>query len=139
MKKILLVCGIALFGPAALFAQTATPAAQVSKADRAQMHRKSFSPEQVAKAKTARLDKLVTLNDAQKQKVNAIFLKEAIDNKGRAAQHRQVQDEIKTVLTDDQKARLDEFQKERMERMKQRRMERGNLKPAPGKAAPVTQ
>jgi len=122
MKKILLVSGIALFSSATMFAQQQAVSAQQKHVEASRVQRKQFTPEEMAKVKTARLDKIVSLQEAQKEKVYAIYLKEAEAAKGRAGRNDKVRTEIKSLLDESQNARLTAYQQERMDKVRQRLM-----------------
>ena len=109
-----------MFSTATMFAQQQTASAQQTRVTSSHLQRKHLSPEEIAKVRTSRLDKVVSLQADQKDKVYAIYLKEAQAAKDRAARNDEARNEIKSVLNEEQNTRLTEYQKERMDKMRQR-------------------
>lgn len=134
MKKILLSAGVIIIALAAgsSFAQqktnTATTTQQSTQATSRQEVRKAkmqnMTPEQMAQMRTDRINKDVNLTKDQEAKVHAIFLKEAQQNKGRMAERKATQEQLRAVLNKDQAQKLDEIKKERMNKMREQRTER---------------
>jgi len=83
-----------------------------------------MTPEQIAAIKTNRLDKTVTLTDAQKQQVNSIYLEEAKASKERMAQRKETQKKVEAVLTKEQAQKFEAAQQKRMEQMRAMHAER---------------
>lgn len=132
MKKILFVTGICLFSTFELLAQSNVelPANQTQTQERTK-ERAQRSPDEIATMRTTRLDKIVELNEEQKTKIKAIFLKEAQENKGRAMQNKETHKAIESILTETQIEKLKAVKQERMERIKSRKAQREGLKTAP--------
>lgn len=140
MKKVFFAAGITLLGLSAVYAQNMQKKAAVQSetAVNAQHVRKGIqtrSPEQVAEQKTVRLDKEVSMNAEQKKKVYEIFLKEARENKGRAALRQETNNQVKGVLTPEQNQKLEVRQSERKQMMVERKqtVREGRLEASPSK------
>lgn len=116
MKKIILMAGIALFTSTIGFAQSSGRVINRSTVKAQKVG--NFDPNQVADKRTERLDKIVSLTPEQKEKVRAIYLKDAENRKERVAANSNTQAEVESTLNDEQKHKLDEVKKQRMEKMK---------------------
>lgn len=86
--------------------------------------RATRTPEQMAKMKVERLDKVVSLTDAQKQRAEVVYLKEAKMQKDRMALRKETQTEINSILDKDQLQKLETVKKERMDKMRTRAAKR---------------
>lgn len=137
MKKVLLVAGVALIGFSAAFAQDIqqSPQAQVKQAEAKQSRAavdnttsvKRVEPETIAQRKTERLNKELSFTEDQKQKVHAVFLKEAQENKGRSVQKQETDNQLKAIFTAEQN--------QKYEALKERRMQALSEGYAPARAA----
>ena len=143
MKKILFATGILVIGLSAAYAQdvkqsTSAPAAKSQQATiRTRTAARTTNPQMLAAKKTDRLAQALTLTEAQKKSINDIFLKEAQQNQGRAAQRKEVDDQIRAVLTADQAQRYEGLKQQRQQMILQQRQQRSELKASPSKTAPV--
>jgi periplasmic protein CpxP/Spy len=123
MKKAILTIAIAVMGLTAAFAQDTTK--------RARRAMPKMTAEQRAEKVTSRLEKQLSLNDDQKNKIYAIELENAkkmeawrtadkSDMKGKMKERKAAIDEQKAkvdaVLTADQKAKMDAFRAEAKEK-----------------------
>jgi protein CpxP len=141
MKKVLFAAGITLLGLSAVYAQNLQKKAAVQSETSARTAQPSGrniharTPEQIADAKTARMDKEVGMTADQKKKIYDILLKDAQQNRGRAALHQETNTQVKSVLTPEQNQKLEARQAERQQMMQERRqsVRQGNLKSAPAK------
>lgn len=123
MKKILFVAGIALAGFSAAWAQeikqnTQSQQGEVKQSravDNARMSR--IDPETMAQRKTERLNKELSFTEEQKQKVHAVFLKEAQENKGRAVQHKETDEQLKAIFTAEQNQKYEALKERRKQAM----------------------
>ncbi len=141
MKKFLFAAGITLIGLSAVYAQNMQKKAAVQSETSVKAQptvrkaTQSRSPEQVAEMKTTRLDKEVGMTAEQRKKVYDVLLKEAQQNKGRAALRQETNTEIKSILTPEQNQKLEASQAERKQMMMERRqsVRDGNLQASPAK------
>lgn len=141
MKKVLFAAGITLLGLSAVYAQNLQKKATAQSETSARTAQPSgrgtqvHTPEQIAEAKTARLDKEVGMTADQKKKVYDILLKDAQQNQGRAALRQETNTQVKSILTPEQNQKLEARQAERKQMMQERRqsVRQGNLKSAPAK------
>ena len=132
MKKILLSAAILAFAATGVFAQNTTSVPQTTVSRQAtsprtearKAMRANRTPEDIARLKMQRLDKIVTLTDAQKEKAEAIYLKEAQAHKERMTQRSETEKQINALLNKDQVQKLDAVKKERMEKMRNREIRR---------------
>ncbi|WP_118972755.1 hypothetical protein [Taibaiella koreensis] len=135
MKKILFVAGIALTSLSVAFAQEMkqdqkmAPAKQDRATEAAAVKR---SPERMAQHRVERLDKELTLSADQKQKLNALFVKEATADNGRAIQRKETETQLKAILTPEQNQKYEAVKADRQKMMMQRRQQTNlDQKPAP--------
>lgn len=141
MKKVLFAAGITLLGLSAVYAQNLQKKAAAQSETSARTAQPSGrgaqtrTPEQIADAKTARLDKEVGMTADQKKKIYDILLKDAQQNQGRAALRQETDTQVKSILTPEQNQKLEARQAERKQMMQERRqsVRQGNLKAAPAK------
>lgn len=119
MKKILFVAGITVIGLSAAFAQDVkqaqTPAAATQQSGRAGITRSN--PEEMAKVRTSRLNKELTLTDDQQKKVYELFLKESQENQGRSLQRQEIDDQLKAILTPEQNQKYETMKTNRQNMM----------------------
>ncbi|HET8573840.1 MAG TPA: hypothetical protein VFL76_08200 [Edaphocola sp.] len=131
MKKILLSAVVLAVAATGGFAQNKTiPQTTVNRQATSQrletrkIQRANRTPEDMARLKVQRLDKIVTLTDKQKQNAEAIYLKEAIAHKERMAQREETEKQINSLLDKDQIQKLDAAKKERLANMRNRQARR---------------
>lgn len=124
MKKILFVAGVTIIGLSAAFAQDVKQAESVkatrsSSTVRARVGEQA-SPEDVAKKRTERLDKELSLNADQKKKVYDLFLKESQERQGRLVQNDELDEQLKGIFNEEQKQKYETMKIERKQMMQQR-------------------
>ncbi len=123
MKKVLFVAGVALIGFSAAFAQDIqqSPQAQVKQGEAKQSRAAAdntanvnrLEPETIAQRKTERLNKELSFTEDQKQKVHAIFLKEAQENKGRGVLRQETDSQLKAIFTAEQNQKYEALKERR--------------------------
>lgn len=131
MKRIVLTLAIALIGLTSSYAQTAG--------------KQKMTAEQKAEKSTAKLEKTLTLNADQKQKVYAIELdkykqseawhkESSADRKAKKDQHiaskKETDTKIDQVLTPDQKKKLEDLRAAKKARMQSKKDNHKESKPA---------
>jgi len=131
MKRIVLTLAIALIGLTSSYAQTAG--------------KQKMTAEQKAEKSTAKLEKTLTLNADQKQKVYAIELdkykqneawhkESSADRKAKKDQHiaskKETDTKIDQVLTPDQKKKLEDLRAAKKARMQGKKDNHKESKPA---------
>lgn len=131
MKKILLSAAMLAIAATGTFAQNTTTTqttvnrqANSKRLEARKAMRATRTPEQMAKMKVERLDKVVSLTDAQKQRAEVVYLKEAKMQKDRMALRKETQTEINSILDKDQLQKLETVKKERMDKMRTRAAKR---------------
>lgn len=126
MKKLMLVvASVMVIGSIAVAQQVKSKSERVEKAQ--------VNPEVMAQKRTERLNEAVHLTDAQKAKVNAIYLKQAQENASRAAYNKETETAVKAELTDAQLAQYEQAKERRKAAMAERRtqVKRGETKMSP--------
>lgn len=142
MKKALIVAGVALAGFTAAFAQDIKqkPAAQAQAAPTTHMRAvdidkatRRVEPETIAQRKADRLDKELSFSAEQKQKVQALFLKEAQENKGRARYNKETDEQLKAIFTAEQRQKYETMKNQRKQEITERAVQSraADLKKAP--------
>lgn len=139
MKKILFVAGMTVIGLSAAFAQdikqTPAPTATSSSTTQKAIARPSVTkanPENIAKMRTSRLNKELSLSDDQQKKVYDIFLKESQQTQGRSLQRKEIDDQLKAVFTPEQNQKYEALKTERRNMLvKQPGQTRSTLQAAP--------
>lgn len=134
MKKILFAAGITVVGLSAAFAQdvkqTTTAPTATKRIERP--HTTKATPEVIAKARTNRLSKQLSLNSDQEQKVYDIFLKHAQASSGRSVQRDELDKQLQSVLTPEQNKKYDQMKEEgRKNTMERTRIPGNTLEAAP--------
>jgi protein CpxP len=125
MKKILFVAGVTVIGLSAAFAQDVKQAESVkatrtSSPARARMGEQQASPEDLAKKRTERLDKELSLNADQKKKVYDLFLNESKERQGRLVQNDELDEQLKGIFNEEQRQKYETMKIERKQLMQQR-------------------
>lgn len=98
--------------------QQATTAVSRREANRAKIRK--MSPKEIADMQTARLNKVVGLTEGQQKKVNAVYLEEAKEMKGRMADRKKAQEKINSILTREQVQKLQSVKDAKVARMRAR-------------------
>ncbi len=141
MKKILFVAGIAVIGFSAAFAQDIKQSTKTASSSEVKQSRvtegagaRKADPQTIAQRKTERLNKELSFTEAQKQKVQAVFLKEAQETNGRAALRKETEDQLKAIFTAEQNQKYEAMKESRQQAIMENTTpgRASDLKTAPG-------
>ena len=124
MKKILFVAGVTVIGLSAAFAQNVKQAESVKSTRTSSPAQprvgEKITPEAAAQRRTDRLDKELSLSAEQKKKVYDLFLQESKENQGRLVQNQELDEQLKSIFTEEQKQKYETLKAERKQMMEQR-------------------
>ena len=74
-------------------------------------------PETIAQKKTERLNRELSLSEEQQKKVHSVLLKDAQENKSRAIQRKETDEQLKAILTAEQNQKYEALKARRKQAM----------------------